>query len=145
MRKLTEFKFLGQLLSDSDLKAANGTNYDTEFMDLRKYDTFSLHLNTDVTGAAAAGVASLKVLVFDDNKVSFKTYNLLTAIDTTADRTEHVNWSKYFAAAKTGNGTIGTQVDQLRVGLGWVKFRLTVDTQSDAATSNVADLFLLAS
>ena len=127
-------------LDQKDLNAANGTDYDSPVLDLRPYRNFLVSLITDVTGAVAAGVASLKVELYaDDGTTLLGTVDLLTAIDTQADRKELVSFGRDFAAVKDGNGTIGTNIDMLR-SVRKALFRLEVDTQSDAATSNVGSV-----
>lgn len=132
-------------LSQKDLNAADATEYSSPVLDLTPYANFLVSLKTDVTGAVGAGVAKLHVELYADDETTQlgADIDLLTAIDTQADRNELVAFGRDFAGVKDGNGTIGANINMLRM-LRRARVVLTVVTQSDAATSNVADVRLQA-
>jgi hypothetical protein len=111
-----------------------GTTYPTGLLDLREYTDFMLAFLVDNTGGGAAGVAKLTAEIYaKDGSTLLLATDILTAINLTADRNEILTFGRSFAGRKIGNGTLGTDIDSLRV-LGKVKFIVNVTTPSDATT-----------
>lgn len=128
------------LLSPADL-GLNGVNlkddsapYKSGFVNLQDHRQFMASLIVENTGGGAAGAASLAVEIYDDDKATvLGTIDLLTAIGLTTDRTELVTFGRGLTPTNSGNGTIGAAIGVLKV-LRWVKFVITVNTESDATT-----------
>lgn len=133
-------------LSNLDLKAAGGTIYRSYLLDLREYSSFRALINTNTTGATTAGIIKLSLEVIDnDQSTVIQTFDLLTDINVTADRAEQVQWGAGVTAGRVGVGTLGSNIDFIRGTVVLAKLLVTVSTQSDAATSNVADVYLFLS
>lgn len=131
-------------LSGKDLKAANGTAYAGPILDVSQFVLFLFNVTVVKVGAATVGAVKLTMQLYNkDRSVAIgDPVDLLTAIGTTANRNELMSFG-IGAGGKFGNGTLGTTLDVLR---GVLAFKpiLTVVTQSDAATSCVGSLRILA-
>lgn len=122
-------------------QSLNGVNlkddtapYSSGIIDLSDYRQFMASVKVDNTGGGAAGEAKLSLELYDNDKTTLLgTIDLLTAIVTTADRSELVTFGRGVTPAKQGNGTIGTAIGVAKV-FRWVKLLLTVVTESDATT-----------
>lgn len=142
MSQILELSPQALAMQSLDLKAANDTEYLSGLIDLSDYRMFMASLNVDVTGAAGAGAVALALRLFANDLVTvLGTVDLLTAVGTTADRSELVCFGRGLAAAKQGNGTLGSSIGVLKV-FRWAKLVLTVSTQSDAATSCLGNVRL---
>ena len=127
-----------------NLKASAGVQYASNIIDLSKHSNYGVSLIITNSGTTNAGVAKITAVSYDKTGlVQLSSTALLTAIDLTADRTEYVVFGKDFAAKKVGNGTIGSDIDILRVP-GMTKFVVEISTASNAATSCVGNLRLIA-
>ena len=131
-------------ISGVNLKAANGTAYEGPILDVSQFVLFMFCVTVVKVGAAAAGAAKLTMQLYNkDGTVAIgDPVDLLTAIGTTANRNELVSFG-IGSGGKFGNGTLGANLDAMRAILRF-KPILTVVTQSDAATSCVGSLRILA-
>lgn len=131
------------LIKEKDLKAVAATKYDTPVFDLKNWTTVLVRLSVTETGVSAAGACklSLVVLADDDPSIELEVIDLLTAIDTTNSTEEAVVFGRASPAANRGTGTIGSNLEILRAGVGACKFRVEVTTANDGTTC-VADLRL---
>lgn len=132
-------------LSNLDLKAAAATAYRSFLLDLRDFNSFRLLFTNDNVGGGAAGSCKITLEVFSTAQTLIQTFDLLTAITTTADREEQVQWGAGVTAGRIGVGVLGTSIDFIRGTVSYAKVVVTVVAQSDAATSNLANVHLFLS
>lgn len=124
-------------VSAVDLKAAAATKYATPVLGLGDLVSFFVSLVIVNTGAGAAGTAKLTAEIYDgEGSTLLFTHDILTGIPTNTAGTTRagVVFGRNFAGKKHGGGTLGADIDILRLG-GRLKLIVEVEVANNGTTS----------
>jgi len=131
-------------VSGVDLKAAATTKYATPVLSLADLVSYFLSLIVVNTGGGAAGTAKITAELYaGDGSTLLFTHDILTAIPTNTAGTTRagVVFGRDFAGKKHGGGTIGVDIDILRLAN---RLKLIVEVEvANNGTTSAGSLHLL--
>jgi hypothetical protein len=132
-------------ISAVDLTDTAGTQYASNVVDVGASFLYTAIIDTTITGAVTVGAFKLTVdVVGNDGSTSLYSIDLVTALDSnSATNTSVVTFGAGAGATILGSGTLDPAADVVKVAK-HIKLTLEITTASDAATSAVASVTLLA-
>lgn len=130
-------------IQTADLTAVASTKYTSIVNDVKQAFVYTVIIDVTETGSPTAGDFKLIIRLTDSAGATTYEVDAVTAITSQTNEGQTVfTWGSGNAATLAGNGTIGADVEVLKV-FDYMEVELEVTTQNDGTTSTADVTFVL--